>query len=71
MEQAIYDACLVVSKSPRLGRSRPYLTARALRFRTLTRHPSYTLVYRPEAVPIEIIAVLHGKREFQRVLKQR
>jgi plasmid stabilization system protein ParE len=71
VEQAIYDACAFVAEAPMRGHSRPDLTARSLRFRTLTRYPNYAIVYRPDNAPLEIVAVMHGKRNIQRILKQR
>jgi plasmid stabilization system protein ParE len=71
VEQAIYDACALVAQGPLRGHSRPDLTSRSLRFWTLTRYPNYTVVYRPETVPLQVVAVLHGKRNIQRILKQR
>jgi plasmid stabilization system protein ParE len=71
VEQAIYDACAFVAEAPVRGHSRPDLTARFLRFWTLTRYTNYAVVYRPETVPLEIVAVLHGKRNICRILKQR
>jgi plasmid stabilization system protein ParE len=71
VEQAIYDACALVAQSPRRGHFRPDLTSRSLRFWTLTRYPNYTVVYRLETAPLQIVAVLHGKRNIQRILKQR
>lgn len=71
VEQAIHDACALVAEAPLRGHFRPGLTARSLRFWTLTRYPNYTVVYRPEMVPIQIVAVLHGKRNIRRILKQR
>jgi antitoxin ParD1/3/4 len=53
------------------GHIRPDLTTRPLRFWTLTRYSKYIVVYRPERAPIQIIAVLHRKRNLRRVLKQR
>ena len=44
---------------------------RALRFWTLTRYPNYTVVYGPETMPRQVVAVLHGKRNAQRILNQR
>jgi hypothetical protein len=35
----------------------------------LTRYPNYTVVYRPETVPLEVVAVLDGKRNIRRILK--
>jgi plasmid stabilization system protein ParE len=71
VEQSIYAACELLAESPFSGHSRREFTTRALRFWTLTRYPNYTIVYRPETRPLEIIAVLHGMRNIQRILKQR
>jgi plasmid stabilization system protein ParE len=49
----------------------PDLTARALRFWTLKRYPNYIVVYRPGTNPLQVIAVLHGKRNLRRILKER
>jgi plasmid stabilization system protein ParE len=71
VEQAIYAACDFVAESPMRGHFRPDLTIRSLRFWTLTRYPNYPVVYRPETSPLQVVAVLHGKRDVRRVLKQR
>ena len=71
VEQAIYDACSFVAEAPLRGHSRPDLTTRSLRFWTLTRYPNYAVVYRPETVPLQVIAVLQGNRNIRRILKQR
>jgi len=71
VEQAIYDACVCVAETPLRGHSRPDLTTRPLRFWTLTRYPNYAIVYRPEMAPLQIVAVMHGKRNIRRILKQR
>ncbi len=71
VEQAIYDACAFVAEAPMRGHSRDGLTTRNLRFWTLTRYPNYTVVYRPETVPVQVVAVLHGKRNLRRVLERR
>jgi plasmid stabilization system protein ParE len=71
VEQAIFDACVFVAEAPMRGHSRPDLTARSLRFWTLGRYPNYAIVYRPDKAPLEIVAVVHGKRNIQRILKQR
>jgi plasmid stabilization system protein ParE len=60
-----------VAEAPLRGHSRPDLTTRSLRFWTLTRYPNYTVVYRPETVPLQVVAVLHGKRNIRRIVKQR
>jgi plasmid stabilization system protein ParE len=71
VEQAIYDACAFVAERALRGHFRPDLTTRSLRFWTLTHYLNYTVVYRPETTPLQIVAVLHGKRNAQRILKQR
>ena len=71
IEQAIYEACAIVAEAPRRGHSPSDLTSRSLRFWTLTRYPNYTIVYRPDTSPLQVVAVLHGKRNLRRVLKGR
>ncbi len=71
VERAIYEACAFVAEAPMRGHSRSDLTSRSLRFWTLTRYPNYTVVYRPETSPLQVVAVLHGKRHIRRILKQR
>jgi plasmid stabilization system protein ParE len=71
VEQAIYDACAFVAEVPLRGHTRPGFTARPIRFWTLTRYPNYMVVYRPETKPLQIIAVLHGKRNIRRILRAR
>jgi plasmid stabilization system protein ParE len=71
VEQAIYGASAFVAEAPMRAHSRPDLTTRSLRFWTLTRYPNYTIVYRPETAPLQVVAVLHGKRNTRRILKQR
>jgi plasmid stabilization system protein ParE len=71
VEQAIYDACALMAEAPLRGHSRPDLTSRPLRFWTLTRSPNYAVVYRPETAPLQVVAVLHGKRNLRRLLKAR
>ena len=71
VEQAIFAACAFVADAPMRGHSRPDLTARSLRFWTLTRYPNYSVVYRPETAPLQVVAILHGKRNIRRILKQR
>lgn len=71
VEQAIYDACAFIAEAPMRGHSRSDLTRRPLRFWTLTRYPNYTVVYRPKTSPLQVVAVLHGKRNLRYILKPR
>lgn len=40
-------------------------------FWTVTKFPNYVVVYRPETSPLQVIAVLHGKRDMDKVLQDR
>ena len=71
VEQAIYEACAFIAEAATRGHTRSDLTIRPLRFWTLTRYPNYTVVYRPETAPLQVVAVLHGKRNIRQVLRQR
>jgi len=71
VEEAIYEACALVAEAPLRGHARPDLTGRPLRFWTLTRYPNYMVVYRPGTAPLQVVAILHGKRDARRILKKR
>ena len=71
VEQAVYDACASLARDPLLGHPRQDFTDRTVRFWTLVRYPNYTVVYRPEKKPLQVVAVLHGKRNIRRVLRKR
>jgi plasmid stabilization system protein ParE len=71
VECAIYDACAFIAEAPLRGHRRPDLTSLSVRFWTVTRYPHYILVYRLETAPLQIVAVLHGKRDVRQVLRQR
>ena len=68
VEQAIYDACGFLAEGPLRGHTRTDLTARQLRFWTLIHYPNYTIVYRPDTAPLQIVAVLHGRRNIPGIL---
>ena len=71
VEQAIYDACSFLSNAPRRGHTRSDITNLPVRFWSLTRYPNYLIVYLPDTNPIQVIAVLHGRRNVKRLLKHR
>lgn len=57
-----------LAQMPRQGHSRKDLTDRSVLLFPLY---SFLIVYQPETNPIRIIAVLRGKRDVKRVLKER
>ena len=38
---------------------------------TLPKFPNYAIVYRPDTAPLQMVAVLHGKRDLKKILQGR
>jgi antitoxin ParD1/3/4 len=70
VESAIYEACALLADGPTRGHTRKDLTARPLRFWTVQRFPNYIVVYDPATSPLQIIRILHGKRDLKRVFDE-
>jgi plasmid stabilization system protein ParE len=68
VENAVYNTCALIAGAPLLGQIRKDLTALPLRFWTVQRYPNYIVVYDPATEPVQIIRILHGKRDFKRIL---
>ena len=64
---AFEEAFGLLAEQPGLGHSRQDLTDRPLRFWSVY---SYLVVYDSESRPLTIIAVLHGARDVERLLKR-
>jgi plasmid stabilization system protein ParE len=62
VEREILATCHRLAKHPRMGTKRQDLTPLPVRF---------WIVYRPETVPLQVVAVLHGKRDLKEVLESR
>lgn len=71
VESAILAACESVARYPTLGSRRSEITPLPVRFWVVTRYPNFIVIYRPETRPLQIVAVLHGKREISRLLTER
>ena len=71
VEREILGACHRLAKHPRIGTKREDITPLPVRFWTVTKYPNYVIVYRPDNDPLQVIAVLHGKRELKEVLEGR
>jgi hypothetical protein len=54
-----------------MGTKRQDVTSLPVRFWTITRFPNYVIVYRPETVPLQVVAILHGRRYLKDVLEKR
>ncbi len=62
------DACHRLTVMPDTGHHREDLTTKPYLFWPVR---SYLIIYRPEAKPLEIIAVLHGARDVPRIIENR
>ena len=66
VRHALYDAVGKLAERPGIGHTRPDLTDRQLKFWSVY---SYLVVYDPASRPLTIVAVLHGARDVERLLK--
>ena len=71
VEREIAATCLRLAKHPLMGTKRRDITTLPVRFWTVTKYPNYVIVYRPETVPLQVIAVMHGKRDLKKALRTR
>jgi plasmid stabilization system protein ParE len=71
VESAIFSALSSLARHPLIGSKRSELTHLPVRFWPVREFPNFIVVYRPDTRPLEIIAVLHGKREVGRLLEGR
>jgi plasmid stabilization system protein ParE len=62
------QAFLQLGKTPGMGHTRQDLTNRPVLFWPVR---SYLIIYRSGVQPLEIVAVLHGKRNLKRILRER
>jgi plasmid stabilization system protein ParE len=71
VEMEIVATCRRLAKHPLMGTKRQDITPLPVRFWTVAKFPNYVIVYRPETTPLEVIAVLHGRRDLKEVLERR
>jgi antitoxin ParD1/3/4 len=71
VELEIVATCRRLAKHPLMGSRRQDITRLPVRFWTVTKFSNYVIVYRPETAPLQVIAVLHGKRNLKEVLEGR
>jgi plasmid stabilization system protein ParE len=71
VELEIVATCRRLAKHPLMGTKRQDITPLPVRFWTVSKFPNYVIVYRPETFPLQVIAVLHGKRDLKEILEGR
>jgi plasmid stabilization system protein ParE len=68
VESVIRERIVFLARTPGAGHGRKDLTDEAVRFFPVY---SYLIVYRPEKKPLEVVSILHGRRDVERILKGR
>ena len=68
VESVIRSKFVFLARTPSGGHWRKDLTDEPVKFFPVY---SYLIVYRADAKPLEIVAILHGHRDIERLLKER
>jgi toxin ParE1/3/4 len=68
IESEILDRFALLARTPNGGHVRGDLTNERVRFFPVY---SYLIVYRPETKPLQIVSILHGRQDVERILKER
>jgi plasmid stabilization system protein ParE len=64
---ALDDAMQLLADNPGVGHLRPDLTPQDVRFWSVFK---YLVIYRPDTKPLQIVRVLHGRRDVRRLLEE-
>jgi toxin ParE1/3/4 len=68
VESVIRERIVFLSESPGAGHRRRDLTDYDVKFFPVY---SYLVVYRPETDPLQVVSILHGRRDVEEILKKR
>jgi plasmid stabilization system protein ParE len=68
VREELLEAMRGLAEMPGKGHRRTDLTGRPVLFWTVR---SYQIIYKPGTGPLDIAAVLHGKRNIRRILRER
>jgi plasmid stabilization system protein ParE len=68
VESAIREKIEFLARTPGAGHSRKDLTDEDVKFFPVY---SYLIVYRPQTTPLQVAAILHGRRDVEQILKGR
>jgi plasmid stabilization system protein ParE len=68
VEASIRDKIVFLAANPRSGHWRKDLTSEPVKFFSVY---SYLIVHRPGTRPLQVAAILHGRRDLKQLLKQR
>jgi len=68
VESVIRERLAFLTANPGAGHWRKNLTEQAVKFFPVY---SYLIVYRPETTPLQVVSVLHGRRDVAQLLTDR
>jgi antitoxin ParD1/3/4/toxin ParE1/3/4 len=68
VESVIRDRIGFLAENPGAGHWRKNLTNQSVKFFPVY---SYLIVYRPDTKPLQIVSILHGRRDLEKILKDR
>jgi toxin ParE1/3/4 len=68
VESVIRDKIVFLATNPGAGHWRKDLTDEVVKFFPVY---SYLIVYRPETTPLQIVSILHGRRDVEQLLRDR
>lgn len=68
VESTIRDKFVFLAANPGAGHIRDNLTDAKVKFFPIY---SYLIVYRPETNPMQIVSILHGRRDVEHILRDR
>jgi antitoxin ParD1/3/4/toxin ParE1/3/4 len=68
VEHAILERISFLCANPGAGHWRRDLTNLDVKFFPVY---SYLVIYRPETIPLQIVSILHGRRDLEEILKRR
>jgi toxin ParE1/3/4 len=68
VESVILEKIAFLATNPGAGHWRKNLTDEAVKFFPVY---SYLIVYRPDTTPMQIVSILHGRRDVEQLLRDR
>lgn len=68
VESVILEKIAFLSAHPGAGHQRKNLTELPVKFFPVY---SYLIVYKPDSKPLQILSILHGRRDIEQILKAR
>ncbi|HSZ63338.1 MAG TPA: type II toxin-antitoxin system RelE/ParE family toxin [Terriglobales bacterium] len=68
VELVIRDRIIFLATTPGAGHWNKDLTNEAVKFFPVY---SYLIVYRPNTMPLQVVSILHGRRDVEQILKDR